>query len=227
MRSADSIEAAFWITERLHGIAVDVGSVVPSGFERYVRIFHPAYKSAADGTLEPVRWGAIAAANARDIRSEMNHLDFSCTPSEYSASNELLWDQSPMVGSMPPEIAHHLETILVQHTQTSGTCWFAVWDGLPMLEVPQGARKFRIPGRSMYLLKGAISDVRTNLSRRGSIHRSPNLWWPDDRAWCVATDIDFRWTYVGGTAHCVREILAEPAMESHPTDPGEGNLMEK
>lgn len=35
---------------------------------------------------------------------------------------------------------------------------------------------------------------------------TPSLWWPDDRTWCVATEIDFRWTYVGGSQVCINEI---------------------
>ncbi|MBF6301547.1 hypothetical protein IU459_29005 [Nocardia amamiensis] len=44
--------------------------------------------------------------------------------------------------------------------------------------------------------------------------QSPNIFWPDDRAWCVATDIDLDWTYVGGSEELVRSIVAEPRFEA-------------
>ncbi len=36
----------------------------------------------------------------------------------------------------------------------------------------------------------------------------------DDRAWCVATEIDFAWTYVGGSAAAIRAVLADPRLEA-------------
>ena len=56
--------------------------------------------------------------------------------------------------------------------------------------------------------------------------RYPNLWWSADRAWCVATEIDYRWSYVGGSQECIGEILADDLIEAIPTSVSEGNLME-
>ena len=47
----------------------------------------------------------------------------------------------------------------------------------------------------------------------------PNIWWPKDRAWCVATDIDLFDSYVGGTEDCIKAILNNPALEALPTTP--------
>jgi hypothetical protein len=44
----------------------------------------------------------------------------------------------------------------------------------------------------------------------------PNLWWPDDRSWCVASEIDFPYTYVGGSSKLIEEILAHPLLEALP-----------
>jgi hypothetical protein len=46
-----------------------------------------------------------------------------------------------------------------------------------------------------------------------------NLWWPDDRAWCVATEIDLAWTYVGGPAALIGDVLANPHLEAQPASP--------
>jgi hypothetical protein len=50
-------------------------------------------------------------------------------------------------------------------------------------------------------------------------NHSPNLWWPDDRAWCVATEIDLAWTYVGGPAALISDVLANPRLEAQPASP--------
>jgi hypothetical protein len=44
----------------------------------------------------------------------------------------------------------------------------------------------------------------------------PNLWWPNDRSWCVSSEIDFPYTYVGGSTKLIAEILAHPFLEAMP-----------
>ena len=44
----------------------------------------------------------------------------------------------------------------------------------------------------------------------------PQLWWPDDRAWCVVTDIDLDSTYVGAGEEGVARLLADPVLEVVP-----------
>jgi hypothetical protein len=39
---------------------------------------------------------------------------------------------------------------------------------------------------------------------------------PDDRAWCVATEADYAWTYAGGTRHLVERLLADDRLEVLP-----------
>jgi hypothetical protein len=41
----------------------------------------------------------------------------------------------------------------------------------------------------------------------------PNLWWPDDRTWCVGTDIDLMTTYVGGSGACIEALVADVRLE--------------
>ncbi|WP_413319122.1 hypothetical protein AA0Z99_02430 [Agrococcus sp. 1P02AA] len=43
---------------------------------------------------------------------------------------------------------------------------------------------------------------------------SPQLVWPADRAWIVATEIDWDSTLVGGPAALIAEVLADPAFEA-------------
>lgn len=46
--------------------------------------------------------------------------------------------------------------------------------------------------------------------------RSPNLWWPEDRAWVVGTDIDGDDTLVAGSHTMIDAILAHPDLEARP-----------
>lgn len=48
--------------------------------------------------------------------------------------------------------------------------------------------------------------------------RSPNLWWPDDHAWVVGTDIDGDDTLVASSYEVVDAILAHPDLNATRAD---------
>jgi hypothetical protein len=50
---------------------------------------------------------------------------------------------------------------------------------------------------------GSVTLVSDALHRRG-----PQWWWPDDRAWFVATEIDHPWSYVGASHNVVTDLRA-------------------
>ncbi len=50
----------------------------------------------------------------------------------------------------------------------------------------------------------------------------PNLWRPDDRAWCVASEIDFPYTYVGRPQALIDAIISDPAIEALAATPADG-----
>ena len=58
---------------------------------------------------------------------------------------------------------------------------------------------FELPHRRYYLLTGPVSAV-TQLRYPPPTNewRNPDLFWPDDRRWFVATDVDFWSLYIGG-----------------------------
>jgi hypothetical protein len=129
---------------------------------------------------------------------------------------------------MPQPVAARLATILAAHTRTPDSCWFAVWEGFASLDHRHlAAPTLSIPHRNLFLLHGTVGDVVTTLAHVDWIYQSPNLWWPDDRAWCVATEIDFTWTYVGGSVACIEQVLDDPELEALPTHPNQGNAMEQ
>ena len=69
---------------------------------------------------------------------------------------------------------------------------------------------FQLYDRSYYLVKGDIRTVIADIS--SSI--PPAIWWPQDRAWCVATDVDMLWSYVGAEKNCIDEILMDKSLEA-------------
>jgi hypothetical protein len=84
-------------------------------------------------------------------------------------------------------------------------------------EVMQGPR-LRVAGRDHLLFAGPVSDAgKWGAASFGhGIPRdinSPNLLWPADHAWCVATDIESTWTGIGGSAALADELLGVARLE--------------
>ena len=216
-----------WITGHLHAFGRDVGSFIPPVFSRYARVLHPAYRNRSGREPLLVPWREVARASGHEIRSEMKRLDESCKPSQYSSSGELLWDRPPQFGGLPCAEARILAPILARHTRTAEASWFAIWDGFTSPGDSECVGELALAGsRNMRLFRGPLERRLTECRPENPAYRAPNLIWPDDRAWCVATEVDYRWTYVGGSGPCIAEILAERRLETLPTTPSEGNLMD-
>jgi hypothetical protein len=80
---------------------------------------------------------------------------------------------------------------------------------------PAGPR-VRIPNRDYLLFEGPLEGA-SDMGDRSSgffIPQSPNLFWPDDHAWCVATEIDLDSTYVGGSTRLIADLLADDRLEA-------------
>ena len=103
---------------------------------------------------------------------------------------------------------------LALHTSTADRCWFAVWNGFGGLrDDVRCAPIFHLPHREYNLLTGPL-DAATESVEDGVGVRSPNIWWPDDHTWCVATEIDLNTTYIACSKVCRDDILSLPSIEA-------------
>lgn len=217
LRPAQDASAADWIVEALKVFGETVTGLVPAGFEAYVRVFHPAQR---DG--KPLRWAEIAAERGRVAHAEMQLGGITGRRrAEQPGGDRTFWHRAPALGTMPVEVASSLAATLEHHTTTPNRCWFALWNGFgDSRDRLQGLPTFIIPARSYFLLEGpAHAAVESFEEWR---HQSANIWWPDDHAWSVASEIDLRSTYVGCSQACADELLAHPELEAYAIDPGAG-----
>jgi hypothetical protein len=200
-------------------------SLVPAGFPAYVRVFHPAYRSVGEGSsrrLVPLRWSEIAAANGTRGHAGMQLGGLTGSHATMETAQPGVFDAPPRVGALPREVAAGLAPVLAPHTSTPERIWFAVWEGFGDLpdEVRQ-APAFTAPYRRYHLLGGPI-DALPEGAYDSVFRQSPNLCWPDDRAWCMATEIDLNSTYVGCDDACADEIVGVPKVEALIIDPATG-----
>lgn len=234
---SDDVRPADWVIAGVGPFGSGVGGLVPHGFEAYARILHPAY--ASDGS--PVTWTQVAAWSGGVVHPRVQFYALAGPVPREGAP--LPWAQEPDHGSLDPAVLAALCDVLARHTTTPERCWFCVWDGyydpapdgatatftadadpgserepgVPVIppEIAEGPR-VELPERTYLLLEGpldAVGDLAAPLRPQ-----SPNLFWPDDRAWCVATETDLDSTYLGGTRALVADVLADERLEAVPVD---------
>ena len=173
-------DPADWIAPRLQPSVdhiVPVGSVIPTGFEAYVRISH-----AGPGARE-------------DLDVE---------------------------GSLPQPMAESLVAVLTAGNDGQ-KCWLAIWEGWG--DLPPAPAVVRHPvGRNYVLASAPVRMVARPMWSIVGLHedyQSPSLWWPPDHRWCVATEIDFAWTYVGGSASLIAQLVAVKQWSARRVDPAD------
>lgn len=216
----DDAAPAAWVARRLapRGPGDSVaraGRTVPMGFAAYARVFHPAYVHRPDAE-RPVRWAAVAARFGRVVHPLMQFHRIAGIP-EANIYQDPAWGSQPSRGSLPEAEGIALARTLRPFTATPGRCYFALWDGFGFIDESLLRRpvRLKIPGGEDYLLLRGPLEIGVNLDNPGS-EQSANLWWPDDRAWCAATGIDFTETLVGGSEPCIAQVLHNPDLEALP-----------
>ena len=192
-----------WINERLldHSVpGTRVGSVVPTGFARVVRVLHPVgvgrtwaeVARASDTLVHPlVQWGSIAP-----------HFDGSGRSS----------DVDPEEGSVP---AATLAAIL-EHCPADNDLTYGVWDGFGSWTNPDD-RSALMPGwggRSYRLFAAGKSAVAQWPGMHRSSPQSANLIWPNDHSWCIASEIDWDSTLVAGSDEVADALLEDQRLEA-------------
>ncbi|MFC7307891.1 hypothetical protein ACFQVC_27150 [Streptomyces monticola] len=219
VESAD-LGPARWLTERAPGQG-DFGTVAgvsAPGFPAYARVLHPASLDE-----RPVRWSTVAAADGRRMTPGTTWHELIGTDRNYHNLSEYgrpgVWDEHPAEGPTPPEVARALLPVLVRHTDAPERCWYGLWHGYGRWDF-EHIPCFATPGRDEVLLSGSLADAVSPVSL-DEFAELPDLWWPQDRAWCLGGDVDLVSTYVGGSPELVAELLAAPDLEAHPVAPGD------
>ena len=226
------VSAAEWIIRRLHPpSASDVCSLLPAGFDSYARILHPV-PCLKDSAPTLRSWQDLARQAGLSLHPTIH---FEALQAAAATQN----CQPPDVGTLDPDTLDAVIEILAQATTRPDACWFGIWEGYgwmqgppaiaPLIRVsrrpdrpsgkrnPSGYPRINVAGRELALYKGPITQAAAFCSPPAS--QSPNLWWPADNAWCVASDIDLPSTYVGASEAPIGQILEDRRIEALPASP--------
>jgi hypothetical protein len=214
-----------------------VSDLVPGRFAAYARVLHSI---SGHGSEESVTtWATTARARGVELHPETSSLDlFGGQPNAEETLNErelsalvpvlrrhtttqetcwfCVWD------GYADLLPHASGTYLMEGRTPPLARWRDRW--VEKKEARHARRIFRRfrrvailrhersdpPGRSYLLFAGPV-ELAGRVRR--SLSHSPNLWWPEDRAWFVHTEIDGYDTYVVGPRSLVDELTASTSLE--------------
>jgi hypothetical protein len=242
LRHSADVAAASWLGPRLRRFGSAVAAVVPDGFPAYVRILHPARGPHG----RPVRWAEVAAWSGRTMH-RLVQFHAIARPAASAATGPPPWNgEPPAAGDLPAEPLRVLCTTLAAHTGTAASCWFCLWDGYGWLHgspsvaiigrrgsdtVPPAfppavldGPRVQLPGRDYLLFAGplaAAAELGWTSPDGGFLPQSPNLFWPQDHAWCVASEIDLVCTLVAGSEALASALAGDPRLEAWRVEPGD------
>lgn len=121
-----------WIVDALAEAAADprtaatVAGQIPSGFESYARVFHPA----RDDDGRPVRWAAIARERGTVLHGEAQFASISGVDESGHPWHEEAWEGEPPSGDgLPQPDLAALAGVLAGHTSTPQEIFLALWNG--------------------------------------------------------------------------------------------------
>ena len=215
---SEDVSEARWVEESFSAFGT-LRSLLPDGFAAYARIFHPAYLNRDEE--RPVRWSTVASWTGRTVHPLMQFERIAgLSEDPHDMYKDPPWGSLPKHRSIPERECRTLVEVLRSFTSTPGNCFFCLWEGYGNIDTRlyKASSRVRAPGRDYLLFRGPIDAIMAFITRDGPFWgHSPNIWWPENRAWCVATDIDLFDTYVGGSEDCIEAVLSNPDLEALPT----------
>lgn len=188
---ADASSAA-WLLSQL-GSSGTVGGLVPSGFERYAVVRRVPSDDVDDEGVELASRLAVLAA------------PHTSTPDLiwYAIWEGYGWETATTLYAAPSGPLAWVSRGRAHRQQRRAVRDRAVRVREGLGQVPS----FDVPLRRYLLVEGPLESVSAIARPGGSGFQVPDLWWPQDRSWFVASDTDLDWSYVGGSDAFVAGVL--------------------
>jgi hypothetical protein len=211
---------------------------VPEIYEAYARVFHPAY----DREMKPVRWAEVAEARGTTVHREMQW-EALTGDSKWEGQEPMTgWidvaDLDALCEILVAHTADHERCYFGLCTIQSWEDSFSADELKPLLKLPMGRDHIVLAGPL-----GAVDQITRDWSKQSSSQRTlvarrgdaetckppekdwgksrdvPNLIWPADRSWFVASEVDFDSTWVGGSGELIKAIVESPLLEAWQVEP--------
>ena len=116
-------------------------------------------------------------------------------------------------GEAPVDAVRAALAVLGSYTTTPSQGYEAIWEGwVSRAPVPRAPR-VEIPHRAMLLFTGPVEALRDApavawYGSAAGIYQDPHLVWPEDRAWCLACEVDEEIEFTVGCSGGASQALA-------------------
>jgi hypothetical protein len=205
---------------------VPVSAVLPSTFDRYVKILHrlDARYDNIDHPLSPDEIAIVGIPECSRLRNLVeSHRGSESTRIRWKSVADALglafesgitddWFRAVIEAGCWPRLIYGPDDGWLNGEEASallqvlGRATVAEAIYLRMAEIPLIVTEIPL------LYEGCFEDVVT-LLRSEQTSMQPEYWWPPDRAWCVCSDYDLTFTMVGASDEVCQELLEDKALE--------------
>lgn len=126
---ARDVSPARWAVESLapwNDLGTRLHSWIPSGYDAYLRIFHPAGLRPANARVDlgtGIRWADLGRERGISLAPDVAFIEVAgIAPDDQRALDAL----APSDEALPPALCRHLASRLTDHTTIPETAWFCL-----------------------------------------------------------------------------------------------------
>lgn len=198
IRAAPSADPATWLAEAVDGRPGTVGALVPNRYASLLRLLPP--EPAGDEWWHRYRELFVTVAEVGAEHTSTPGLAWFAVWEGHgfqAGATRIGWRDPPADEAERQWRAEQRARQEIFDRERNAAITAAL-NGVP---------QFDLPHRRHYLVSGPLSATRDLRYPDGPDWRNPDLFWPDDRSWFAATDVDIWSLYVGGTAAFTDELM--------------------
>ena len=193
-----------------------------------------------------LRWSDVAAVTGRQMHPLVQWWRLVDADEPLNPVSTLFDGDPPHTGELIQPAANALFATLTPHTANPDATYFGFWTGYSgnngthtwvgavhdlrsaahrtKPPTPPSTEELGLPGREYGLLLGSLNaapHIADYLDYHASGPTSPNLMWPTDRQWFVASEIDFDSTLIACSTEAARAITSHNELEAYSVDPND------
>ena len=213
MEKTDSLEEFDWINEgyqlpsQLNEKAT-IQNLLPS-FDSYFKLLHPIFTCETKGSGQETReagrvhWKDLAQRYGIQFVPQIDWWTFVNNKAfiEDQMPEKLF---GPNEGNLDESALTLLRNILTDHITENEKIYFCYWL-LAREDIVENSVEW-------VLYRGTLGEVQK--SNRIHISKfSPTFWWPESKQWCVYTDFDWSFTFIGGSKELIKQLSGHHDME--------------
>jgi hypothetical protein len=207
---------AAWATSLLDESFDQVSALVPGGYEAYARLVHPPQSGPRVGTL-PIAERRFLIDILRAETTTPARCWF-CVAETRGLDDQGVAERVRLPSGGPRYLLHAGPIEMALASPPEKTVRLVIKKDATLAEIGEDLKAQAGPQYGFLFPKDAtaaeLAEALNGASWSVLAEQSPGLWWPDDRAWFVATGGDLTSSYVGGSRRLVDRLKAEPKLQA-------------